>query len=183
VVENGKLRGYNTDAAALLIPLREKGLDLRDARCAVIGAGGAARSALWILGREGARLTVFARDTEKAHSLAEKFGASCERLDGASFKNFDLVINATPLGTRGAREAETPAHSDILRGARLVYDLVYNPRETLLLREAREAGCETISGIHMLVAQAAEQFRLWTGQPAPLGVMNEAARQMLDVGC
>ena len=182
VVEDGTLRGYNTDASALLVPLRAINMDLRDARCAVIGAGGAARSALWILGREGARATLFARDMEKAKALAEKFGAGCAILDNASFRDFDLVINATPLGTLGARETETPARADRLRGARFVYDLVYNPYETLLLREGREAGCETISGIHMLVAQGAEQFRLWTGSSAPLDVINRAARKVLDAG-
>jgi shikimate dehydrogenase len=183
VVEDGTLRGYNTDAVALLVPLSEKSLDLRDARCAVIGAGGAARSALWILRREGAHITLFARDIEKATPLAEQFGASREILDDASFENFDLVINATPLGTKGAKEAETPALARSLRGTRFVYDLVYNPRDTLFLREAREAGCETINGIQMLVAQATEQFKLWTGSPAPLDTMNKAARQMLDARC
>jgi shikimate dehydrogenase len=158
-------------------------VELRNARCAVIGAGGAARSALWILHHENARVTLFARDVEKAKSLAEKFGANYASLNDASFQDLDLVINATPLGTVGVSEAETPARADRLRGTRFVYDLVYNPRETLLLREAREAGCETIGGIHMLVAQAAEQFRLWTGSPAPLDVMNRAAKQMLDAGC
>jgi 3-dehydroquinate dehydratase/shikimate dehydrogenase len=180
VVEDGALRGYNTDAAALLVPLRAKSVNLRDARCAVIGAGGAARSALWVLRQENARATLFARDVEKAKPLAEKFGANYASLNDASFQEFDLVINATPLGTLGTREAETPARADNLRGTRFVYDLVYNPRETLLLREAQEAGCETIGGIHMLVAQAAEQFTIWTGAPAPLDAMNKAARQMLD---
>jgi shikimate dehydrogenase len=178
VVENA-LHGYNTDAAALLAPLGEKGLSLRDARCAVIGAGGAARSALWSLQREGARTVLFARNVAKAKPVAEKFGAGCERLEGASFDGFELVINATPLGTKGEREDETPALSSQLLGARLAYDLVYNPQETRFQREARAAGCDCLSGLRMLVAQAAEQFRLWTGQPAPLDVMNEAALRKL----
>jgi 3-dehydroquinate dehydratase/shikimate dehydrogenase len=177
VVEDKGLRGYNTDAAALLVPLLEKGLSLTDARCAVIGAGGAARCALWSLRQEGTRVTLFARDVVKAGPTAEKFGADCRELEGASFDGFDLVINATPLGTRGEREDETPALADQLRGARMAYDLVYNPRDTRFLREARAAGCETASGLAMLVAQASEQFKLWTGKTAPLDVMNEAVQR------
>ncbi len=100
---------------------------------------------------------------EKARPVAEKFGADCEHLGEASFSGFELVINATPLGTRGAYEDETPALSSQLRGAHLAYDLIYNPQETRFLREARAAGCEQLGGLQMLVTQAAAQFRLWTG--------------------
>jgi 3-dehydroquinate dehydratase/shikimate dehydrogenase len=174
VLKDNALHGYNTDAAAFVMPLRAKGLSLRGARCAVIGAGGAARSVLWSLQREGSRTTLFARDVEKAKPVAEKFGAVCEQLEGASFDGFELVVNATPLGTKGEREDETPAHTSQLLGARLAYDLVYNPQETRFLREARAAGCDCLGGLQMLVAQAAEQFHLWMGQPAPLEAMNEA---------
>jgi shikimate dehydrogenase len=179
VVEDDVLRGYNTDAAALIAPLREKGVTLSDARCAVIGAGGAARTALWSLQREGARLTLFVRDVEKAEPIAEKFGVDCLQLEGAKFEGFDLVVNATPLGTLGLREDETPVLANQLRGARLVYDLVYNPPKTRFMREACEAGCETLGGLEMLVAQAAEQFKLWTGKAAPVSVMMEAALRKL----
>ncbi len=98
-------------------------------------------------------------------------------------EGYDIVVNATPLGTRGSREGETPATAAQLRGARVAYDLVYNPSETKFLREASAAGCATVGGLQMLVAQAAEQFKLWTGADAPLEVMREAAeRQMLDAG-
>jgi shikimate 5-dehydrogenase len=100
-------------------------------------------------------------------------------LEGASFAGFDLVVNATPLGMVGQFETETPVAAQQMRGARLAYDLVYNPVETRFLREARAAGCETIGGLAMLVAQAAEQFRLWTGALPPLGVMLEAAERLL----
>ena len=179
VVENGRLQGYNTDARGLIKPLAQKFGELRAARCAVVGAGGAARAALWALRQEGAELTVFARNREKAEVLGEKFGAASQPLGAATFDGFDVVINTTPLGTVGQFEAETPVTARQLRGARLAYDLVYNPGETLFLCEAREAGCETLGGLSMLVAQAAEQFRLWTGAAAPEGVMYEAAGQAL----
>ena len=180
VVRNDQLQGYNTDARGLIKPLSQKFGDLRAARCAIVGAGGAARAALWGLQQEGAELTVFARDAGKAEVLAEKFGAASKTLAEASFDGFDVVLNTTPLGTAGSLEDEMPATARQLGGARLVYDLVYNPTETLFLREARKAGCETLGGLSMLIAQADEQFRLWTGVDAPEGVMYEAASQLLE---
>jgi 3-dehydroquinate dehydratase/shikimate dehydrogenase len=179
VVEGPGLRGYNTDARAALAPL-EGLLDLKGARAAVIGAGGAARALLWGLRERGARATVFARDPERARATAEAFGADVERSEGARFAGFDLVVNATPLGTRGAREGLTPADASQLRGARLAYDLVYNPASTRFIKEARAAGCETLGGLPMLVAQAAAQFELWTNEPAPLEVMLAAAERQLS---
>jgi 3-dehydroquinate dehydratase/shikimate dehydrogenase len=171
------LHGYNTDARAALAPLVEL-LTLREARVAVLGAGGAARALLWSLRESGARASVYARDAERARPTAEHFDAPCHALDGARFDGFDLVVNTTPLGTRGERETETPAAAAQLRGARAAYDLVYNPRETRFMREARSAGCEIIlGGLPMLVAQAAAQFTLWTGQDAPLEVMRAAAER------
>ena len=180
VVVGDALHGYNTDATSVLKPVIERFGSLRDSRCAIIGAGGAASAALWSLRREGACVTVFARNFQKTNSLAEKFGARYENLEAARFDAFDLVINATPLGTCGQRENETPAISDQLRGARFAYDLVYNPTETRFLREARDAGCETLGGLPMLVQQAAEQFKLWTGADAPIEVMRVAAERALQ---
>ena len=178
ISEERGLEGYNTDADASVVPL--KGLvELRGARVAVLGAGGAARALLWALGERGARATVFTRDETRGRAVAEAFGATCARLEGARFEGFDVVANTTPLGTRGAQEAETAAAASPLRGARVAYDLVYNPAETRFLREARAAGCETAGGLGMLVAQAEEQFRLWTGRVPPPGVMRAAAEQKL----
>jgi 3-dehydroquinate dehydratase/shikimate dehydrogenase len=172
------LEGFNTDADASVVPL-DGLVELRGARVAVLGAGGAARALLWALGERGARATVFVRDEARGRAVAEEFGADAARLEGASFEGFDVVANTTPLGTRGARETETPAAESQLRGARVAYDLVYNPAETRFLREARAAGCETIGGLGMLVAQAEEQFRLWTGRVPPPGVMRAAAEKKL----
>lgn len=180
VIEGDALRGYNTDARAALAPL-EGLIELKGARVAVIGAGGAARALLWGLRSRGSRATIFARDTERARATAEAFGAGVEQLESASFGGFDLVVNATPLGTRGALEDETPANASQLRGARLAYDLVYNPARTRFIKEAHAAGCETLSGLQMLVAQATAQFELWTGTAAPVEVMLAAAERELEV--
>jgi shikimate dehydrogenase/3-dehydroquinate dehydratase type I len=180
VVEDAALHGYNTDAIAVLQPVIEKLGSLSGARCGIIGAGGAASAVLWSLRNVGANATLFARHEEAGQALANKFGARFERLEDAQWQGFDLVINATPLGTRGPLESFTVATAVQLRGARLAYDLVYNPGETQFMREARAAGCDAIGGLSMLVLQAAEQFRLWTRCEPPLAVMREAAMSTLS---
>jgi shikimate dehydrogenase len=177
VVADDALHGYNTDALGFIKPLKKALGDLRDARCAVIGAGGAASAALWSFREAGANTTLFARDTTNANILAERFDVGLMRLEDAQFGGFDVVVNATPLGTAGKFENEATATAVQLGGARLVYDLVYNPTETKFLGEARTAGCDTLGGLAMLVEQAAEQFRLWTGMAPPESVMQAAAER------
>ncbi len=172
VVENDLLFGYNTDAVGFITPLKTSYGGLKNARCALIGAGGAARAAVWALQNEGADVTLFARDTVKAKA---NFDLDCKPLDGANFGGFDIVVNTTPLGTKGKLENETPAVAEQLEGAGLVYDLVYNPFTTAFQREAQSIYIPTIGGLAMLVAQAMEQFKLWTGLDVPKEVMNNAA--------
>ncbi|MDQ6653391.1 MAG: shikimate dehydrogenase [Acidobacteriota bacterium] len=179
LVADDVLQGYNTDATGFLKPLMQKFGPLRDVRCAVIGSGGAASAAVWALSQERAKVTIFARNAKSAESLAGKAAATWDFLEGSVFAGFDVVINATTQGTAGQCESETPAIARQLRGARLAYDLVYNPGETKFLREARGAGCETLGGLSMLVAQAAEQFRLWTGAIGCESVMFDAAERAL----
>lgn len=179
LVQDDELQGFNTDADAFISPIIRKIGELREARCAVIGAGGAASAAAWSLRQKGAEVIVYARDVNRAEQLAQRFGAEAKQLGAARFDGFDIVINATPLGTSGVHETETPATAAQLRGARLAYDLVYNPAETQFLREAHEAGCELIGGLEMLVTQATDQFRLWTGREAPAEVMRDAAIKAL----
>ena len=175
LVTEGELHGYNTDAAGFIRPLRRLFGSLDGARCAVIGAGGAARAALWALRKEGAHVVLFARNPDKAKPVAEAFGGEYQPLGNGSFHEFDMVINATPLGTQGELEHHTPATAEQLRGVRLAYDLVYNPTVTRFLHEARAADCEMLGGIAMLVAQAIEQFKLWTGKEPDGEVMRAAA--------
>jgi shikimate dehydrogenase len=181
LIQEDELHGYNTDAAGFIKPLIRKFGSLRGARCAVIGAGGGARAALWALRNEGARVALFVRDCDKARVVSEKFKIDPQPMSGASFAGLDIVVNATPVGTRGIREQETVAQADQFRGVRLAYDLVYNPLETQFLREARAAGCETLGGIEMLLAQAAEQLKVWTGNDPDEDVMRAAALRALGV--
>jgi len=175
VIQGDQLRGYNTDAAGFILPLRQAFGSLESARCAIIGAGGAARACLWALRKEGAEVKVLARNPEKAKALAEEFNVQSGQLTKAQLSDFDIFINATPLGMRGELQNETPATVEKFRGVRLAYDLVYNPIETRFIREARDAGCQTLSGIEMLLAQAVEQFKLWTGKTPDIEVMRSAA--------
>jgi 3-dehydroquinate dehydratase/shikimate dehydrogenase len=174
VIDHDHLRGFNTDAAGFIEPLLKAFHSLRGLRVAVIGAGGAARAATWALLKHNSTVTLFARDIDKARALGQLFGVSYEPLFSVSFANYDLVINATPLGS-GELIDQTPATAEQLHGALCVYDLVYNPIETLLLKEAGKARCKTICGLEMLVAQAKNQFELWTGQTPSLNAMHDAA--------
>jgi 3-dehydroquinate dehydratase/shikimate dehydrogenase len=169
VVEGEELHGYNTDVTGAMKPLDEM-VDLKGARVAVIGAGGSSRAICYGLNERGADVTIYARDIRRAKPLADEFKtrtASLESFNGEA----DVVINCTPIGMHVHSEGQSPINVNDLRGVKLVYDLVYNPEETALLRDARGAGCRTLGGLAMLVGQAAEQFRLWTGFEAPLDVM------------
>ncbi|MEJ7618815.1 MAG: shikimate dehydrogenase [Pyrinomonadaceae bacterium] len=175
-IEDEQLVGRNTDAEAAIAPLRPL-IELRNAKVAVIGAGGAARAVLWQLRRDEAKSTIFARDRTRAADTAHMFDADCQSLQSATFEDYDVVINTTPLGTAGGpRAGETPATAAALRPEQIAYDLVYNPLQTPFLREAQAAGCRALlGGLDMLVLQAAQQFRLWMGVDAPLDIMRNAA--------
>jgi shikimate dehydrogenase len=180
VVENEQLHGYNTDADGLIEPLIHRIGALAGSRAAVIGAGGAARAAVFGLQKEGVDVTVYARDASKAELLGTRFNISCNALSPAvTFSNYDIVINATPLGSLGVQVDQSPASAEQLRGSRLVYDLVYNPIETRFMNEGRAAGCEVLGGLEMLVAQAQLQFKIWTNTTIPLDLMHEAGLSAL----
>jgi 3-dehydroquinate dehydratase/shikimate dehydrogenase len=178
VVDDDKLRGFNTDAAGLIEPLLALTGSLAGSHVALIGAGGAACAALWILRRQQADVTLFARDASKARALGQLFDVSYKPLQSASFAEYDLVINATPLGS-GELFDQTPATAEQLAGVRYVYDLVYNPIETRLLKEAGKVGCKSLRGLEMLVAQAKIQFQLWTDEAPSSSIMYESAAAAL----
>ncbi len=172
IVKGDELHGDNTDVIGAMNPL-EKLMDVNGARAAIIGAGGAARAICYGLQQRGASVTIYARDVRKAQTLADEFNAHAAAI--SDFRgDVDLVINCTPVGMQGHNEAASPLNADTLKNVRLVYDLIYNPRETQLLKDATALGCQTLGGMAMLLGQAAEQFRLWTGADAPLDVMWQA---------
>lgn len=176
--------GHNTDAAAVIEALGGR-LELEGARVALLGAGGAARAAAVALARAGAGVTVLNRTVERAEALAAEVGGRhgpVEVLREGLSRGFDAVVHATPVGMAGTgTEGETPFPCEWLRGDEVVFDMVYRPLATPLLREAERRGCRTVDGLEMFLAQAAAQYRLWTGETeeVPLATMRETARAAL----
>ena len=176
-VVGDELHGYNTDAEGFIEPLKNSYKNLNGAKVAVLGAGGAARAAIYALKQEGAEVTIFARNLEKALNLAKDFDANLEVLDEeADFSSFQILVNATPLGMKkGELENQAPVKTLQIGGVGLLYDLVYNPMTTKLMREAKAVFVPTLGGLEMLVAQGVAQFKLWTEKDAPIKEMREAA--------
>jgi 3-dehydroquinate dehydratase / shikimate dehydrogenase len=174
-VASGRWLGGNTDASGFLVPLGDRAA-LAGQRAAVLGAGGAARAVAVALVSAGSSVTVHARDVQRAMDVAMRVGAKAGAWPPARGQ-WDLLVNCTPVGMYPHAE-ESPMPADDLTG-RTVYDLVYNPAMTRLLREARRAGCEIIGGLDMLVGQAREQFEWWTGVRPSAAVMREAAVKKL----
>ncbi len=174
---DGKYHGDNTDAAGIVVPL-ERRISLRDTRVLVLGAGGAARAAVFGCADRGAKVFVHNRTMANGEQLAHEAGAKA--LDRASLatEEFDVLINATPAGMRG-NALTLPLEAHELR-ADLVFDLVYNPLDTPLLALARAQGRETIPGVEMFIHQGARQFEIWTGIPAPVETMTRAVLEALQ---
>jgi 3-dehydroquinate dehydratase / shikimate dehydrogenase len=161
---DGKLYGFNTDVAGVVRPL-EKRMRLRGARILVLGAGGAARAAVFGLVEQGAEVFIVNRTHERAAALARKAKAHVLRQNLLAKSKFDAIINTTPIGMAGVKPALPIKESEL--NASLVFDMVYTPLETPLLKLARSRGLAVISGLEMFVQQGARQFEIWTGKPAP----------------
>jgi len=161
--QDGKLYGFNTDTAGVVRPLEQR-IVLQDAKILVLGAGGAGRAAAFGLRERGAEIFILNRTAETAQKLARQVhGKSVKRADLKKL-NFDVIINATPIGMGNLKDS--PLEQDEIR-AKYVFDMVYDPIETKLLTIAKEAGAAIIPGLEMFVHQAARQFEIWTGKPAP----------------
>lgn len=175
-VRGGEWFGDNSDVQGFLEPLDE-GLPLAGRRAAVLGAGGAARGAAIGLASRGARVAVHARNQQRAAEVAALVSGSVGAWPPER-GSWDLLVNCTPVGMYPHVD-ETPLAREQLVAGTTVYDLVYNPQTTRLLREAGRAGCETIGGLGMLVGQARQQFDWWTGVRPSAGIMREAATRKL----
>ncbi len=181
VIENERLIGFNTDADGFMQPLIEQYRDLTGASVTVFGAGGAARACINGLVGAGADVTVVARNEASARKLVEEFKINQNVPPEIETRKItDIIVNATPLGTKGENENATIATAEQLTDVKLVYDLTYNPEETRLIREAKTAGCTTIGGMEMLIGQAVRQFELWTGETPSREKMREAALARLS---
>jgi 3-dehydroquinate dehydratase / shikimate dehydrogenase len=174
-VVDGRWVGSNTDAQGFLETLQGR-VPLGGLRISILGAGGAARAVIVALASTGCEVTLHARRREQAEALAATTPVSIGPWPPAR-GSWDVLINCTPVGMYPDVGA-TPIPAEQLTG-RYVYDLIYNPAETRLMREGTRAGCRTIGGLDMLVGQAQEQFHWWTGSRAPSSVMREAAARRL----
>jgi 3-dehydroquinate dehydratase/shikimate dehydrogenase len=173
---DGKLYGFNTDVAGVIRPL-EKRMRLKGARILILGAGGAARAAVFGLVEQGAEVFIVNRTHETAVSLARKAKAKSLKQEVLAKNRFDAIINTTPCGMVGTKQA-LPIKENELNAA-LVFDMVYNPLETPLLKLAKSRGLAVISGLEMFVQQGARQFEIWTGKPAPEAEMQRVVELAL----
>jgi shikimate dehydrogenase len=188
VNDNGKLKGYNTDAEGFLRALKEQGFKSKNKKVVVLGAGGASRAISFILAKEGAKITILNRKLELdwALDIARLIKKSLKRevkaLELSHLTDVlpaDLLVNATSVGMSPAPNV-SPIPALPCSKAPLVFDIVYNPIKTKLLQDAASAGAQTISGVDMLAWQGALAFEKWTGKKAPLDLMRQTAVTMLE---
>lgn len=186
--EDGALCGTSTDGIGFLRSLETEQVSLAvDLNVVVLGTGGSARAVANALIQVGAKVTVVSRHRDRAAQMLWELGAEAHALqytDPAvvhAMRQAQVLVNTTPLGLYPNVEEMPPVPLDGLHPDLLVYDLVYNPPVSRLLREAQKRGCATINGVKMLVYQGAESFRLWTGQYPPVDVMEQVVRKSLGM--
>jgi len=161
--QDGKLYGFNTDTAGVVRPLEQR-ITLHGARILVLGAGGAARAAVFGLKERGCEVYIHNRSAAPAQKLARSAHArTIKRMDLKKLA-FDVIINATPVGMGNSKDSPL-TEKEI--NTRFLFDMIYDPPETQLVQMARARGAEIIPGLEMFVHQAARQFEIWTGKPAP----------------
>lgn len=187
--DGGRLEGFNTDGIGALRALEGEGVELGGSRALLLGAGGAARAISFALVEEGAELAISNRTASRAKELAseveDEIGAEVDLVPqdeeslAEALRGSDVLINSTSVGMH-PDEGETLVESGVMHPDLTVMDIVYNPLETGLLREAEEAGAETVGGLEMLVQQGAASLEIWTGEDPPVEVMRDAARRAME---
>jgi len=188
--QDGKLIGYTTDGIGALNALKYNNVNPRNKKIVILGAGGASRSISFILAKEAEELVILNRTVAKAEKLASdihrliegygriRWGELTEENIRKELQEADILINATPVGM-SPNVDETPVGKSHLHPDLTVFDLVYHPLETRLLKEARMVGARTINGLNMLIHQGAASFEIWMGVKAPIDVMMKAAEEEL----
>jgi len=167
----GKLYGYNTDYVGVLTALSRR-IPLRGSRVLIVGAGGAARAVAFALGESGASVCIAARRISRAKALARDAGGEALERREVRRQFFDAIVNATPVGMHPHDDASPLEATEL--NCRLVFDTIYRPQQTKLLRLAARRHIETVSGVEMFLAQGAAQWEIWTGERAPVAVMRRA---------
>jgi len=176
--EKGKLIRYNTDVIGAIKALEQK-INLNKKKVLLIGAGGAARAIGFGLKEKKAIITITNRTEEKGIALSNSLGCNFAKINELPKLSFDVLINATSVGIH-PNINENVVSESVLNKKMLVFDIVYNPIKTKLIKAAEEKGSEIVSGIEMLSLQAAAQFELFTGKKAPLNLMKKIAKQKLS---
>lgn len=176
VNKNGKLTGFNTDWIGALTAL-EKRVKLKGKKVAIIGAGGAARAIIYGLKKKRAEVTIFNRSLEHARKLAKEFNCKYFGLDSLEqAQNSDVIINATSIGMN---EDRSPIDKKFIIKDHIIFDVVYSPKETKLIKDALKIGAKVVYGYEMLLYQGMAQFKLYTGLQAPEEVMKKALEDSL----
>ena len=171
----GRLIGFNTDWLGAVTPL-EKLTSLFGKKAVVLGAGGAARAVVFGLLKKGADVKIFNRTKAKAIKLAEEFQCQVTNLKKMpEIKDFDIIINTTSVGMK-PMDQETPISTEFINDKQIVFDIVYVPHETKLLKEAKKRGAKIIHGVEMLLHQGTAQFEIYTGQKAPEEIMRRTLK-------
>ncbi len=185
IVNNkGRFIGYNTDCEAAIKALGSvfevsgRNNHLKGKKVTLLGAGGAARAIAFGLKEYDASITILNRNIERARLLARDVGCSYGEFDYILKNETDILVNATPVGMYPAVN-EIPIPEKMLRPNMIVFDTIYNPVETRLLREAKAIGCKTVGGLPMFAYQAAAQFKLWTGQMPSVEKIEKIASERL----
>ncbi|HEX6466503.1 MAG TPA: shikimate dehydrogenase, partial [Terriglobales bacterium] len=173
---DGKLYGFNTDVAGIVRPLEEH-IMLRGARVLVVGAGGAARAAVFGLAERGCDVHIVNRTSQHGQKLAREAKVKYVPRKQLPQMDFDVIIQATPVGMKSSRP-EAPLEEKELR-AKYLFEMIYSPVETKLVKMARAKGMHVITGVEMFVHQGARQFEIWTGKPAPAEEMRRAVLHAL----
>jgi shikimate dehydrogenase len=186
---DGKLSGFNTDGVGALKALRENGTELSEKKVLLLGAGGAAKAIAFALAKEVGELAILNRTAEKAKELAETLGRISNKkvVGGAlssdaiaeNLRDSDVLINATSVGMK-PNLSQSLVAPQWLKSDLAVMDIVYNPVETKLAKDAKAAGAKVVSGVEMLIYQGAESFEIWTNRSAPIEVMRRAALNKLS---
>lgn len=194
VNDGGRLLGYSTDGAGVLKAFEEAGESLSGRRVAMLGTGGACRAVAFAIARQASpeRITILGRNAERAAALAADLNGKVGRISAKSgdlnadlagtMATHDVVMQCTPLGMYPEHVNESCVPSELISQNHVIFDMVYRPLETLLIRDARAKGARAVLGIEMLVNQAAVQFELWTGHEAPRDVMRNVIISRVQAG-
>lgn len=168
--EKGKLKGFNTDWIGFLKALEEEGIEVKNKKVVILGAGGASKAVVYAVKMAQAReIEIFNRTYEKALELAQKFGIKAKPWEDLKEAFGDLIIQTTSVGLNSW---ESPVEKEVLTRFKVAFDLVYTPLKTKFLSLAEKVGCVAIDGLRMLLYQGIEQFKIWTKKELPLNLIN-----------